>query len=89
MNDPMLSRDDLLRLRIVHDRNFDDIALVGDFPRRCGDFGAERRERFARLLAQIVNRKRETGFDDVRRHGLSHRAQTYKANLGLHQFFLV
>jgi hypothetical protein len=88
MNDPMLSGDDLLRLRIVDNRNFDDVALFGDFPGRCGDFRAERSQRFARFVAQIVDRKLEAGFGDVRRHGLSHRAQTYKTNLGLHRFFL-
>ena len=80
----MLSGDDLLRLCIVDDCNFYDIALFGDFPGRCGDFGAERGERFARFVAQIVNRKLEAGFGDVRRHRLPHRAQTYKTNLGLH-----
>src|SRR5207249_9550364 len=48
---------------------------------------AERRELPARLLAQIANRQFEAGFGDVCRHGLSHRAQAYKANLGLHKFF--
>ena len=87
MNHPMLSGNDPLRLGIVDDRDFYDIALFRNFPGRCDDPGAERSELFAPLFAQIVNRQLEAGFGDVRSHGLSHRAEADKANLRLHKFF--
>ena len=86
MNHPMLPGNDPLRLGIVDHCDFDNIALFRDFPGRCGDPGAERSDLFARLFAQIANRELEAGSGDVRGHGLSHRAQSYKANIELHKF---
>src|SRR5207253_10630575 len=82
-----LSVNITLLYSIVDDGDCDEIALFRNFPGRCDDSGAERSELFARLLAQIANRQFEAGFGDVCGHGLSHRAQPYKANLGLHTFF--
>jgi hypothetical protein len=87
MNHAMLPDNDLFRLGIVDDRYFYDIALFRNFPGRCDDPGAERSERLARFFAKIANRQLETRFGDVRGHGLSHRAETYKTNLSCHKFF--
>jgi hypothetical protein len=89
MNHPMFSGNDPLRLSIVNDRDFYDIALFRDFPGRCDNSGTERSELFARLLAQIANRQLKAGFGDVCGHGLSHRAEAYKANLRFHRFFFL
>src|SRR5262249_22625361 len=87
MNHTALADNNLLRLGVIDDRDFYNVALFRDFLRRSGDPGTDRSERFARLLAQIENRKLEAGFDDVCGHRFSHGAQTYKANLGLHTLF--
>jgi hypothetical protein len=86
MNHPMLSNNDLFRLGIVDDRDFYDIALFRNFAGRWDDRGAERSQLFARLFAQIANRQLEAGSGDIRGHGLSHRAEAYKANLRFHKF---
>ncbi len=83
----MLSGNDPLRLGIVDDGDFYDIALCRNFPRRRDNPGAERRELFAPLFAQIANRQLEAGFDDVGSHGLSHGAEADKTDLVLHKFF--
>jgi hypothetical protein len=87
MNHPMLPANDPLRLGIVDDRDFYDIALCRNFSGRCDDPGPERSELFAPLFAQIVNRQLEAGSGDVRSHGLSHRAETDKSNFRCHNFF--
>jgi hypothetical protein len=79
--------NDLLRLGIVNDCDFYDVALFCNFPGRCDDPGAERSELFARLFVQIANRQLKAGSDNVRGHGLSHRAEAYKPNLRFHKFF--
>ncbi len=88
VNYSVLSGNDPLRLVIVDDGDFYDVAFFRNFAGRCGDPGAERGELLAALFAQVANRQLEAGSGDVCGHGLSHGAEADKANLGFHKFFL-
>src|SRR5215472_12829987 len=50
MNHTALSDNNLLRLGVIDDRDFYNVALFHDVPRRSGDPGADCSERFAGLL---------------------------------------